>query len=85
MNREITDPIEKIVASALIKHEISYECDPKRHDLDFRLLEWDLLIEVKRFYTPRITRQLKDRENVLLIQGLDAAIAFSRLLDRVGE
>lgn len=80
MNRVVTDPIERIVADALTAHGIHYECDPREHDLDFRLPDLGLLIEVKQFSTDRTARQLAGRENVILIQGRHAAEAFGALL-----
>ena len=73
--REINDPIEKIVADALDKANVSY-----RHDdpLDF---ECDgFAIEVKQFSTERTAKQIGDRTDVILIQGRSAADAFANLL-----
>ena len=72
---EINDPVEKIVAAALDARGITY-----RHDdpLDFECE--DFAIEVKAFSTPRTERQIKDRTDVILIQGRQAAHAFAKLL-----
>lgn len=72
---EINDPVEKIVAAALDARGITY-----RHDdpLDFEC--GDFAIEVKAFSTPRTERQIKDRTDVILIQGRQAAHAFANLL-----
>ena len=76
------DPVENIVAIGLQQRGIRYiQPDPITR-LDFKLPDYDgLLIEVKRFHTARAVEQLSRAPNVILIQGLDAAIAFSRLIN----
>ena len=69
------DPIEAIVASALDAADIAYRRDCP---LDF---ECDgFAIEVKQFFTPRVTTQLEGRTDVILIQGRAAAEKFAKLI-----
>jgi len=82
-------PVEKLVRDALIRAgvEFKYETDfsPEERQagvLDFYLPESDTWIECKQFHADRVVNQLRDRENVILIQGMDAARAFFRLLVR---
>ena len=71
------DPIEKIVREALEVRGINYL---RGAPLDFYLPDYGLFIECKQFFTERVTRQLKDREDIVLVQGRVAAHAFARLL-----
>ena len=82
MPRNITDPVEKIVARALDFHAIDFlhESENKEQRLDFYLPKRDLFIECKQFHTDRIDDQVKGMTNVLIIQGMAAAKAFEDLL-----
>lgn len=81
----ITDPIERIVATALRDSGISFihEMDDPlglTQRLDFYVPSLDLHIEVKQFHTPRVERQLSRVTNVILIQGRKAAEAFALMI-----
>lgn len=74
------DPVEALVAQALTDAGIGFVSDvnnPSR--LDFRL-ENGIEIEVKRFHSPRIAEQMARAENVIAIQGMEAAQFFADLL-----
>ncbi len=78
------DPVEVHVADTLTQADLAYDkdariCGDGRH-LDFYLPALGLYIEVTRFHTRRKIKQLRDMENVILIQGMDAAEAFRKLL-----
>lgn len=80
MNRPPTeDPVEAIIRQALDRAGLPYRRDDP---LDFELPSGDrrLAIECKRFYTPRIAEQLEGRDNVILVQGLEAARFLACLL-----
>lgn len=52
--------------------------------LDFYLPEFDLYVECKRFYTPRIAEQLSrvPEEKVIVVQGKGAFTALVQALHR---
>ncbi len=84
-----TDPVEARVAHALKRagYEFEYEKPTKTNvtvgtsrRIDFYVPSLDLWIECKRFWTSRTERQLHGLDNVLLIQGLPAAIAFEKMI-----
>jgi hypothetical protein len=80
---EITDPVEKVIADVLDKKKIKYlhELDNKGPAIDFYLPEYNLYVECKRYYTERSALQLKANDNIILIQGLDAAKSFALMLE----
>jgi transcriptional regulator with XRE-family HTH domain len=81
------DPIERIVEQALIDAGIRYATDDgggTESRLDFRLLDYDIELEVKRFYTARSGEQLARAPNVILIQG-DRAARFFAAAIRSGD
>ena len=69
------DPVEKVIADALDKIGLSYQRDAP---LDFECEGF--AIECKRYYTDRIHKQICNRENVIVIQGLGAAQAFAFMI-----
>jgi len=77
------DPIEAIVAEALELSGVRFTREGKGYSeppLDFHLPQVDAYIEVCQFWTPRKVEQLKGREDVILVQGRAAALAFEWLL-----
>ena len=83
----VSDPIEKIVASALDKRGLQYLCDGdgETYGLDFRLPDPDLCIEVKQFHSDRISEQMARTKNVIAIQGVEAAQWFARQISTPGR
>jgi hypothetical protein len=81
------DPVERLVGEALTEagFEWRHEGHPSRRDdpvtLDFEIVGGPH-VEVKRFHTPRSATQLAQVENVILIQGIEAARWFAELLRR---
>ncbi|MEM6413216.1 MAG: hypothetical protein AAF720_00980 [Pseudomonadota bacterium] len=76
----MSDPIEEIVEDALKASGMDYvRGDTNEMPLDF-YLNGNVAIEVKQFHTPRIERQMAAQENVIVIQGREAAIAFASLV-----
>lgn len=74
------DPVERIVEQALIDAGIRYVTDQgggTESRLDFRLIDYDIELEVKRFYTARAVEQVARAPNVILIQGERAARFFA--------
>jgi transcriptional regulator with XRE-family HTH domain len=70
------DPIERIIETALIDAGIRYATDQgggTASRLDFRLLDYGIEIEVKRFHTDRVAAQLARSPEVILVQGERAA------------
>lgn len=80
-----SDPLERVVAEALraAGHDFKLEDHPDRRAetprLDF-LLDNGLRVEVKRFHTPRLLRQLASAENVILLQGKGAVEWFAAMV-----
>lgn len=70
------DPVERIIEQALIDAGIRYATDQgggTESRLDFRLLDYGIEIEVKRFYTARAAEQIARSPDVILVQGERAA------------
>lgn len=78
---EINDPVEKVIAQALADAGIKFITPDSETGLDFRLIDADILIEVKRFHSNRIAEQMSRAENVIAIQGLKAAIEFRKMIN----
>lgn len=78
----ISDPVEQLVADGLTAAGVEWRTkdDPARRrdpvTLDFEIVGGPH-IEVKRFASPRSAGQLAQAENVILIQGIDAARWFA--------
>lgn len=75
----ITDPVEATIAVALREAWIEYvtEEDERSKNLDFYLPAYNIHIECKRMFTPRITEQMQRVDEVIVIQGLHAARMFA--------
>lgn len=84
------DPVEDIVAQALeragirFRHEEPHPHPDSNKRLDFYLPELDLFIEVKAFSSDRTAHQIRGLENVIVVQGEDAARVFARWIDPGG-
>jgi len=77
-----SDPVELIIAEALRDASIGFTTPDERHDptgLDFRL-ENGVEIECKRFHSARITGQLAQAPDVIVVQGMGAAKFLARLI-----
>lgn len=72
------DPMEHIIAEALEYNLLVYERG--KRNLDFYLPKPDVYIEVKQFHSDRISEQMSRAENVIAIQGVEAAKFFARCL-----
>jgi len=82
-NEMSNDPMEALIKDALESSGIAYSTPASRRDatgLDFRLEDYGVEIEVKRFHSPRIERQMASEPNVIAVQGEDAAKFMARLL-----
>ena len=77
MKTKVPDPCEEIVAAALDTASVSYRRDDP---LDFECDDLGIAIEVKQFFAPRIIVQIRDRPNVIVIQGREAALQFASLI-----
>ncbi len=80
--RNISDPIEQIIADGLTAADIAFvhESEGLIPRLDFYLPDKDIYIEVKQFHSERITRQMAQVRNVIAIQGREAALAFVEMI-----
>lgn len=75
-------PAEAAVREALLLKGFNFvtEADPRAKRLDFYLVDFDLHIEVKRFHSDRIAEQMARADNVIAVQGLQAARLFARMV-----
>ena len=80
----ITDPLEKSLASALDDAGIEYvhESEHGNHNngLDFYLPKYGVYIEVKQYHSERVSEQMKRHEEVIVIQGKSAVNYFASLI-----
>ena len=76
------DLLEKLLSDKLKELNIQFRKDEPTTlgTIDFYLPEHKIFIEVCQFYTDRKIKQLSGVKDVILIQGLSAVIAFTRLL-----
>ena len=78
-------PLERLVAHALdlagIKYLTDFEGKSPAH-LDFYLPDYDIYLEIKGGYSPRIARQLKRAPNVIVLQGIMATTFFIAKLNK---
>ena len=83
MNRP-KDPVERIVYDALKRADIEFvgETDVNAKGLDFYLPDFNLRIECKQFYSPRVCDQMQRVRNVIVIQGVSAAQAFAIMITK---
>ena len=84
--KNITDPVEYVVAEALNSANVQFVHETQNKDLckslDFYLPDFDVFIECKRFSCDRTANQITGRE-VILVQGMKAALAFKELVSTV--
>ena len=69
--RHNPDPVEHEIQLGLEEAGIPYTISHDRGP-DFQVIGGPA-IECKRFYSPRAIKQLEGQENILLVQGLEAA------------
>ena len=50
--------------------------------IDFILTDFNVAIECKRFHAPRVLKQLEANPEIILIQGMQAALAFKAMLEK---
>ena len=50
--------------------------------IDFILTDFNVAIECKRFHAPRVLKQLEANPEIILIQGMEAALAFKAMLEK---
>lgn len=74
------DPMERLVADALDRAGINYHRGEATGELDFRLIDYGVHIEVKRFHSPRIERQMARHPNVIAAQGEAAVQLLARFI-----
>lgn len=80
---ETMDPMERIVSDALKAAQYRFVSDfggGNPSNLDFRLIDSGVEIEIKRFHTSRISEQMSRAENVIAVQGEAAVRLFASLI-----
>lgn len=84
MKRDFGDATERLLAEALDRAGIAYVHESERPSigLDFYLPDLDLYIEVKRFHSARISKQMSKHENVIVIQGINAVTKACQMIDK---
>lgn len=83
----LRDPMEREIEAALIDAGIAFTTDDGGQNetrLDFHLTDYDVAIEVKRFYSPRISEQMARAPNVIAAQG-ERAVRFLAAAIRSGD
>lgn len=73
-----SDELEKQIGDALIEANIKFE--RKHQRLDFFLPKYDVYIEVKKYHSERVVKQLATQDNVILVQGIKAVKLFCEKL-----
>jgi hypothetical protein len=77
----IPDPVERVIEDALIECGIEYtRADEMTRHLDFYLPRLNIYIEVKQFHTPRIEKQMARVPDIIVIQGMKAAVIFAKMI-----
>lgn len=78
----ISDFLEKEIASTLDNIGIKYihESQNNKSSLDFYIPKHDVYIEVKQYHTDRVLSQLRQKENVILVQGKKSLQFFKNML-----
>lgn len=75
------DPMERIIRDALLSAGFRFvEGDRNDSKLDFYLPRFGLCIEVKQFHSDRISRQMKQADNVIVAQGAAAVRWLASLI-----
>lgn len=82
MNRDISDPLERLIADGLNALGVKWEHPDHPIRLDFYLPDYNTYIEVKQFYTPRTEKQLEYHKgaNIILLQGKEAVRTYLKML-----
>lgn len=84
---KLRDPMERVIEQALIDAGIRFTTDDGGENesrLDFHLTDYDVSIEVKRFYTARTGEQMARAPNVIVAQG-ERAVRFLAAAIRSGD
>lgn len=78
----ISDFLEQAVADILTEKNISFihESQNNGSTLDFFLPDYNIYVEVKQYHTDRVLTQLREQENVILIQGKKSVEFLKKLL-----
>ena len=75
------DPVETTLERAFNEAGIEYRrADANPRHLDFYLPAFDLYVEVKRYHTDRTAKQMERVPDIVVIQGMKAAVAFARMI-----
>lgn len=76
-----TDELEKDIADLLDKRGIEFvhESEFPGQRLDFFLPGYEIYIEVKKYYSDRVLRQMEIHDNVIVVQG-KKAVAFLKAI-----
>jgi len=76
---KITDNLELRIADLLNSKCIKFVHEGYKNGinqrLDFYLPDHDIYIEVKKFHTDRVLKQLESQDNIILVQG-DKSVKF---------
>lgn len=75
------DPMEAALERGFEAAGIEYRrADGMTHRLDFYLPGLDVYVEAKRFHTPRIADQMSRVPDIIVIQGMKAAVIFTQMI-----
>lgn len=81
-DKHYADELERQVAEALDEAGITYlhESEGGTNGLDFYLPKKGVYIEVKKFYSERVLNQMKQADNVIVLQGKEAVNFFTQFI-----
>lgn len=79
------DPVEKVIADALDAVGIAHIREvapngPNGRSLDFYVPSWGIYIECKRYHAGRVVHQMASVPDILVAQGMPAAIVLANLI-----
>lgn len=77
-----SDHLERMLGDTLTELNIPFihESQGNGSRLDFYLPRSKVYIEVKQFHSDRVLNQLKSKDNIILLQGRGAVLAFIEFL-----
>jgi hypothetical protein len=80
-----TDPMERIIEAALLRAGYDYSVEGEEgQTLDFYVPKLGCFIEVKRFHSDRIARQMANVPNIIVAQGRHAVEMLAALIGDMG-
>lgn len=73
--------MEKRFAEACLRYGIEAVDHDHESGLDYYLPAFNTYVELKQFHSSRIAEQMSRRDAVIAIQGVEAIVAFEKMLN----